>query len=138
MSFFPNTRPTPKKFSGYVINWLVGTMTYYYLPSFSKEELASRFSDFFICKVAKIKEALVTSRADIGNYIYALACIPPKLANCCLLSEQDIIKIITKSPTRSCVVDQIPTKLFEAACRHPSFNLNQVGKHISAIQLFSR
>ena len=32
-------------------------------PSFSEEELASRFSDFFISRIAKIKGALVTSRA---------------------------------------------------------------------------
>ena len=49
----------------------------------------------------------------MGNYISVLACIPPKLANYCLLSEQDIIKIITKSPTKSCVADPIPTELLK-------------------------
>ena len=82
-------------------------------PSFSKEKLASRFSDFFISKIAKIREALVTSRAEIGNYISVPACIPPNLANFCLLSEQDIIKVIIKSPTKSCVADPIPTELLK-------------------------
>ena len=82
-------------------------------PSFSEEELASRFSDLFISKIAKIREALVTNRAEIGNYISVLACIPPKLASYCSLSEQDIIKIITKSPTKSCVADPIPTELLK-------------------------
>ena len=79
-------------------------------PSFSKEELASRFSDFFISMIAKIRGALVTNRAEIGNHISATACIPPKLANSCLLSEQDIIKIITKLPTKSCASDPIPAE----------------------------
>ena len=82
-------------------------------PSFSEEELASRISDFSISKIAKIREALVTSRAEIGNYISVPACIPPKLANYCLLSEQDIIKIITKSPTKSCAADPICTELLK-------------------------
>ena len=60
-----------------------------------------------------MREALVTSRAEMGNYISVLACILPKLANYCLLSEQDIIKIITKSATKSCVTDPIPTKLLK-------------------------
>ena len=57
--------------------------------------------------------ALVTSRAEIGNHISVLACIPPKLANYYLLSEQDIIKIITKSPTKSYVADPMPTELLK-------------------------
>ena len=82
-------------------------------PSFSEDELASGFSDFFISKIAKIREALVTSRAEMGNYISVPACIPPKLASYCLLCEQDIIKIITKSPTKCCVADPIPTELLK-------------------------
>ena len=82
------------------------------LPAaFSKEELASRFSDFFISKIAKIWEALTTNRADIGDHISVPACSPSKLANYSLLSEQDIIKIITKSPSKSCVADPITTEL---------------------------
>ena len=56
-------------------------------PSFRKQELASRFSDFFIPKIAKIWEALATNRADIGDLISVPACSPPKLANYSLLSE---------------------------------------------------
>ena len=53
------------------------------------------------------------SRAEIGNHISVPACIPPKLANYCLLSEQDIIRIIIKSPTKSCVAAPIPTELLK-------------------------
>ena len=81
-------------------------------PGFSEEELASRFSDFFISKTAKIWEALATNRADIGN-VSVLACSPPKLANYSLLSEQYIIKIITKSPSNSCAADPIPTEILK-------------------------
>ena len=82
-------------------------------PSFREEQLASRFSDFLISKIAKIREALVTSRAEIGNHISVPACIAPKFANYCLLSEQDIIKIITKSPAKSCAADPVSTELLK-------------------------
>ena len=74
----------------------------------------------------------------MGNYISVLACIPPKLANYCLLSEQDIIKIITKSPAKSCAADPIPTELLKQHVDNLGSNLNQAGKHTDAIWLFSR
>ena len=108
-------------------------------PSFSKEELGSRFSDFFIYKIAKIWETLATNRAVIGNHTSVPAGSSPKLPNYSFLSEQDMIQIITKSPSKSCVTDPIPTdRTFEEACRHAGPNLNQAGKHIDAIWLFSR
>ena len=57
---------------------------------------------------------MATNRAEIGNHFSVLACILGKLANYGLLSEQDIIKIITKSPSKSCVADPIPTELWKS------------------------
>ena len=45
-------------------------------PGFSEEKLASRFSAFFISKIAKIWEALAANRAEIGDHVSAPACTP--------------------------------------------------------------
>ena len=82
-------------------------------PSFSEEEIASRFSDFFISKITQIWETLATNRAEIDNHVSVLACSPPKLTNYRSPSEQDIIKIITKSLPKSCVADLISTELLK-------------------------
>ena len=70
---------------------------------------------FFITKIAKIREVLESACMDTIPAGDCCTCIPPKLATFKVLTYQDVEKIISRSTSTSCEVDPIPTSLLKEA-----------------------
>ncbi len=80
----------------------------------SLHELCESFADFFVNKITKI-------RLDLSSIRSCAQHIPSKqVPNCNKLiefapsTEEDVQKIIMKSPSKSCILDPIPTELLKA------------------------
>lgn len=87
------------------------------LPSHrSAEELANQFADFFEDKIIKIRENLEISRASNSSQADEKQ-EPPKvtklLSNFEPASEEEVLKLIRQSASKSCPLDPIPTWLLK-------------------------
>ena len=85
------------------------------LPSHdSPEELASRFAEFFVEKINKIRQQLATLQVNtqIGSNSKPKVS-PPELSEFEPASENEIKKLIMQSATKSCILDPIPTWLLK-------------------------
>ena len=80
------------------------------LPSHTcQKELAHRFNDFFISKIAKI-------RKDLDAIVPASSCVldvtsefATPLESFAHATEDEIYKLVSSSPSKSCTLDPIPT-----------------------------
>ena len=80
------------------------------LPDCSdKSILANNFGTFFSDKIAKIR-AVLNSTYCSGEHIKPTH-IPPKLLSFNPISEEEMRKLISSSPTKSCDIDPCPTSL---------------------------
>ena len=73
------------------------------------------FNNFFITKIAKIREVLESTCMDPTQTGDSCPYIPPKLATFKVLTCQDAEKIIRRSLSKSCEADPIPTCLLKEA-----------------------
>ena len=81
------------------------------LPTYeSSKSLADRFSSFFSNKILKIREKF--SSSESYNTVHPPS-DPPKLTVFTQVTQDEIGKIISKSPTKSCLVDPLPTFLIK-------------------------
>ena len=79
------------------------------LPSCeSSKSLADRFATFFSNKIVKICESF--SSSESCNTVHP-PFDPPKLTVFTKVTQDEIEKIISKSPTKSCLLDPLPTFL---------------------------
>ena len=83
-------------------------------PGFTNQELADRFNNFFIDKMAKIRSVLLEKHSHLPNYaeVEAAPNIKP-LSRFCNLSLQEVRKMILATPHKSCELDPIPTDLLK-------------------------
>ena len=72
--------------------------------------LADRFATFFSNKIMKIRETF--SSSESCNMVYP-PFDPPKLTDFTQVTQDEIRKIISKSPPRSCLLDPLPTFLID-------------------------
>lgn len=77
----------------------------------SKEDLANEFGNYFIEKIDKIRENF-SSIEGFDKYDIREFDIPP-LDSFKPISTDDVKKLIMKSPTKSCILDPIPTTLLK-------------------------
>ena len=83
----------------------------------SLKDLANSFGHYFCDKIMKIRSTLQSSvpvsitRPSMNNS--ALSSFEP-------VSEEDILKILKSSPTKSCDLDPIPTSQVKDCFRHPN------------------
>ena len=77
----------------------------------SKQELAEKFSDYFINKIQKIRDNFPSS----GDHTTYESCDKPipTFRTFALLSQEEVYKFIMKSPTKSSNLDPIPTDLLK-------------------------
>ena len=81
------------------------------LPSCeSSKSLADRFATFFSNKIMKIRESF--SSSESSNTVHP-PFDPPKLTVFTQVTQDEIAKIISKSPTKSCLLDPLPTFLIK-------------------------
>ena len=69
--------------------------------------LADKFCDFFIDKIAKIRSSFSSPSIPAEESGYQ----PPSLSTFVSVSEHDVKKIILRSPSKSCLLDPWPTFL---------------------------
>ena len=73
-------------------------------------KLASSFNDFFISKIAKIRDTLMSAKSDSNIHSEPT---PPAAPNPLLtfsqISESNVSKLIRSSPSKSCDLDSCPT-----------------------------
>ena len=94
-----------------ICNNLLGCNKDLSLPPGTNEELASRFNNFFINKIPKIRELLQNQPSS--DYIQpTLASTLPTISEFHPLSEE-VCKFVLKSSSKSCEVDPIPTHLLK-------------------------
>ena len=75
-------------------------------------KLASSFNDFFISKVAKIRDTLLSAKPDANIHPEPT---PPAAPNPLLtfsqISESNVLKLIRPSPSKSCDLDPCPAQI---------------------------
>ena len=76
----------------------------------SSKSLADRFATFFSNKIVKIHESF--SSSESCNMVHP-PFDPPKLTVFTQVTQDEIGKIISKSPTKSCLLDPLPTFLIK-------------------------
>jgi hypothetical protein len=76
----------------------------------SPEELLEKFSDFFKSKISKIRLSLDSSPVDMSVFPVIPEFYPSShLTSFQPISEQEVIKLIKASPSKSCSLDPLPT-----------------------------
>ena len=80
------------------------------LPAHSSDKsLADMFASFFSNKISKIRDTFSTS----GSFNDALDSLPPAFNAFMPVTEDEVYKCISESPTKSCSLDPIPTFLLK-------------------------
>jgi len=94
-------------------NFLLGRSRSTVLPEHeSSKELANRFGAFFTEKIVKIRQNLTSSDGIHTNDIPDEHDIP-QLTEFAPVTEEDVRKVIAKSPNKSCDMDPLPTWLLK-------------------------
>ena len=80
------------------------------LPAHSSDKsLADMFASFFSNKISKIRDAFATS----GSFNDAPDSVPPAFNAFIPVTEEEVYKCISESPTKCCSLDRIPTFLLK-------------------------
>ena len=82
-------------------------------PGFTNQELADRFNNYFIDKIAKIRSVLLEKCSHLPNYVEVEAAPNRTLPRFCNLSQQEVRKRILATPNKSCELDPILTDLLK-------------------------
>ena len=79
-------------------------------PHHSHEDLANNFSDFFMSKISKIRDQFTDSNEEINDIPFLGDSSFQYFRN---LSENDVLDLLKKAPTKSSELDPIPTHLLK-------------------------
>jgi exonuclease III len=87
------------------------------LPSsFSDEDLANKFSDFFISKITTIRERIDADNSPVSESVVMSADVRfegQPLTQLEPSTQDEVRNIIMKSPSKSCELDPLPTNLLK-------------------------
>ena len=72
-------------------------------PHQSEKSLANKFASFFHKKIKRIRNMFTVS----STVVIPLMCTPPNLPRFNEFSENEVLKIIKNSPTKSCLLDPV-------------------------------
>ena len=99
-----------------IVEKLLHTKTEPVLPEhISLQELADRFSKYFISKIEDIRSQILasTDKSLPTNTVTKVGDNVPSFASFQPLSDSEMRKLITSSPSKSCSLDPIPTWLLK-------------------------
>ena len=82
-------------------------------PGFMNEELAEHFNNFFISKIAKKRDTLAANQDQSLLPPVSHQRVAPHMDIFRVLSEDEVLAIVRKSPTKSCKADPIPSTLLK-------------------------
>ena len=76
---------------------------------------ANEFNDFFIGKIEKIMQDLASSNMTdtLDDYLESTFKTTNRLTNFKMITDQDILSIINRTPPKSCELDPMPTTLLK-------------------------
>lgn len=74
----------------------------------NNRELANKFSDFFLQKIETVRSTLPSSDSEFKDLTRSPNCTISKFST---VTQDDVLKIIKKSPIKSCMLDPWPTFL---------------------------
>ena len=77
------------------------------------EELAECFNNFFISKINDIRDNLTANQVQLLQLPASHENAVPCMNTFRMLSEDDVSKMVRKSPTKNCKADPIPTALLK-------------------------
>lgn len=84
------------------------------LPAHSSQlDLADKFNDFFIAKIATIREAITSTVSAPGAYTPPETFTGERLENFELTTPEEIHRLISRLPSKSCPLDPMPTGLLK-------------------------
>jgi exonuclease III len=80
----------------------------------SEQELAERFSDYFVSKISKIREDIIASTDDVteGEPTEVINA-PPAFTSFTYVTADLVVKMIRSSPLKQCQLDALPTWLMK-------------------------
>jgi len=98
-----------------VVDELLNPGTSKALPSaHSSQSLANKFMTYFTSKVAKIRADLDSTHVDTGCLQeHGNPLSPPRMDALEEITPEEVSKIIQRSPTKSCDLDPLPTRLLK-------------------------
>ena len=79
----------------------------------SNGELADTFADYFIKKITKLHDSL----DKIPKYQPTTTCTE-NLAEFPALQEEEVLKVISSMPSKSCEIDSVPASLLKQSILH--------------------
>ena len=84
-------------------------------PGFTDPQLAENFNDFFVTKIAKIMTLLHGNIANMPPYsqLDTVQLLPPKLEKFRVLTDDEVARIVRKSPSKCCMSDPVDTGLLK-------------------------
>ena len=84
-------------------------------PGFTDSQLAENFNNFFVTKTAKIMTVLHGNIANMPPHPQpeTVLQLPPKLGKFRVLTDDEVARIIRKSPSKCCVSDLVDTGLLK-------------------------
>ena len=84
-------------------------------PGFTDSQLAENFNNFFVTKIAKIMTLLHENIANMPPHsqLDTVPQLPPKLEKFRVLTDDEVARIIRKSPSKCCVSDPVDTGLLK-------------------------
>ena len=84
-------------------------------PGFTDSQLAENFNNFFITKIAKIMTLLHEKIANMSMHPHfdTVSQLPPKLEKFRVLTDEEVARIIRKSPSKCCKSDPVDTGLLK-------------------------
>ena len=80
----------------------------------SDNQLADKFSEFFIAKIAKIRQNLIHQRTNESVNAYSPPSLVSNLSSFCPATEEEVEKIILSASKSSCKLDPVPTSLIRS------------------------
>ena len=99
------------RFSTAMSNELLGKSRTTPLPSdVPLSELQRRFCDFFTSKISNLRDDLDSSSCELSTFTVYDGHV---LSHFDLVTEREVCELIVRSPTKSCVLDPIPTSLMK-------------------------
>ena len=102
-----------KKIFAICNNLLARSQDLHLPPGFTDKELAKCFNNFFISKIAEIRDSLTAKQVQLQPPPVLHQSVAPFINSFRLLSDDEVSVIVRKSPTKTCEADPIPTTLLK-------------------------
>ena len=97
-----------------IVSGLLGKQKKHTLPPHASDQrLADKFSEFFITKIEAIKDSISSSNVPPDQHPVSDSSVSCSLTSWSRMDQEEVRKIIMKSPSKHCSMDPVPTWLLK-------------------------